>query len=90
MPTSEEIQKDLQFRNLVGSLEQVNEMLVNSSNQLSAIASSLLNLRQHLAQIKALMPPPVAPAFPAKPGPETVDNLAAQEALPAVKKGKNV
>ena len=74
MSTSQEIQRNVQFQQLLGALEQVNEALVNSSSQLTAISSQLLQIRQHLQQLKAVAPTPDHPGYPTsdKPGEENV------------------
>lgn len=64
MPTSQEIQRNTQFQQLLGTLEQINEALVTSSSQLTAIANQLLQMRQHFQQLKAVAPPPEHPGYP--------------------------
>ena len=64
MPTTQEIQRSTQFQQLLGTLEQVNEALVTSSSQLTAIANQLLQIRQHFQQLKAVAPPLEHPGYP--------------------------
>lgn len=59
MATQQEVQRDVQFQQLMASMEQVQEMLVNSSSQLTAIANQALQIRQHLQQLKANAPAPL-------------------------------
>lgn len=58
MVTPQETQRNAQFQQLLGTLEQVNEMLVTVSTQLTGIANQALQIRQHLQQLKAAAPPP--------------------------------
>lgn len=69
MSTPQEIQRNVQFNQLLFGLENLNEALVQSSSQLGAIASQLLNMRQHLSQLKSLAPAPDHPGYPAKTDP---------------------
>lgn len=47
-----------QFHQLLVALDQINELLVTSSSQLTAIASQALQIRQHLLQLKSVAPTP--------------------------------
>lgn len=64
MSTSQEIQRNAQFQQLLGTLVQVNEALVTTSSQLSSAATQLLQIRQHLQQLKDAAPTPNHPGYP--------------------------
>lgn len=64
MSTPQEIQRNTQFQQLLGTLIQVNEALVTTSSQLSSAAIQLLQIRQHLQQLKDAAPTPDHPGYP--------------------------
>jgi hypothetical protein len=67
--TPQEIQRNAQFQQLLGGLEQLNEMLVTHTAQLTAIANQGLQIRQHLQQLKGTAPTPDHTGYPAKTEP---------------------
>lgn len=75
MSTPQEIQRNAQFQQLLGTLEQVNEALVTTSSQLSAASTQLLQIRQHLQQLKGVAPPPNHPGYDTKPENEGDPNV---------------
>ena len=66
MPTPQEIQRNAQFQQLLASLDQISEVLVTNSSQLTAIANQAIQIRQHLQQLKAAAPPIELPVDNAK------------------------
>ena len=70
MSTPQEIQRNAQFQQLLGTLDQVNEMLVTMGTQATGIANQALQIRQHLQQLKAAAPAADHPGYPSKPDPE--------------------
>ena len=58
MATPQEIQRNARFHQLLFELENLNETLVASSAQLTAIANQCLQIRNHLNQLKATAPSP--------------------------------
>lgn len=55
--TPQETQRNVQFQQLMASTDAIAEVLVVSTSQLTAISNQLLQVRQHLQNLKACAPP---------------------------------